>query len=116
MAATLGRRVHPQRGGETLRSRGWTSKVPRPRHAKADPTAQMALKKPPDCSARLTASVPQQGVELWATDHHRIGLTPPAARLEPARAAPGGGCATSLLVVLPLRLCTAMDRSNLVAI
>jgi transposase len=45
MAAKLGRRVHPQRGWETLRRLGWTSKVPRPRHAKADPTAQMAFKK-----------------------------------------------------------------------
>ena len=45
MTATLGRRVHPQRGWETLRRLGWTSKGPRPRHAKADPAAQMAFKK-----------------------------------------------------------------------
>jgi transposase len=45
MAATLGRRVHPQRGWEVLRRLGWTSKVPRPRHAKADPIAQDAFKK-----------------------------------------------------------------------
>jgi transposase len=45
MAAKLGRRVHPQRGWEMLRRLGWTSKVPRPRHAKADPAAQMAFKK-----------------------------------------------------------------------
>jgi transposase len=45
MTATLGRHVHPQRGWEMLRRLGWTSKVPRPRHAKADPTAQMAFKK-----------------------------------------------------------------------
>jgi transposase len=45
MAATLGRRVHPQRGWETLRRVGWTSKVPRPRHARADPAAQAAFKK-----------------------------------------------------------------------
>jgi transposase len=45
MAARLGRRVYPQRGWEMLRRLGWTSKVPRPRHAKADPTAQAAFKK-----------------------------------------------------------------------
>jgi transposase len=45
MAATLGRRVHPQRGWETLRRVGWTSKVPRPRHANADRTAQAAFNK-----------------------------------------------------------------------
>jgi transposase len=45
MAATLGRSVHPQRGWEMLRRLGWTSKVPRPRHAKADPQAQAAFKK-----------------------------------------------------------------------
>lgn len=46
MAATLGHPVHPQRGWEMLRRLGWTSKVPRPRHAKADPEAQTAFKKP----------------------------------------------------------------------
>jgi transposase len=45
MSAMLGRRVHPQRGWEALRRLGWTSKVPRPRHAKADSTAQGAFKK-----------------------------------------------------------------------
>ena len=46
MAATLGHPVHLQRGWELLRRLGWTSKVPRPRHAKADPEAQAAFKKP----------------------------------------------------------------------
>lgn len=45
MAATLGRRVHPQRGWEILRRSGWTAKVPRPRHAKVEPEAQAAFKK-----------------------------------------------------------------------
>jgi transposase len=45
MAATLGRRVHPQRGWEVRRRLGWTPKVPRPRHVPADPTAQAAFKK-----------------------------------------------------------------------
>jgi transposase len=52
MAAALGRRVHPQRGWETLRRLGWTSKVPRPRHVKADLTAQTAFKKPSRRSSR----------------------------------------------------------------
>ena len=45
MATVLGHRVHAQRGWEALRRLGWTSKVPRPRHAKADPQAQAAFKK-----------------------------------------------------------------------
>jgi transposase len=45
MTGMLGRRVHPQRGWEMLRRLGWTSKVPRPRHVNADPTAQAAFKK-----------------------------------------------------------------------
>jgi transposase len=45
VATTLGHRVHPQRGWEMLRRSGWNSKVPRPRHARADPVAQMAFKK-----------------------------------------------------------------------
>jgi transposase len=45
MTATLGHHVHPQRGWEMLRRLGWTSKVPRPRHAKVDPAAQMTFKK-----------------------------------------------------------------------
>ena len=45
MSALLGHAVHPQRGWEALRRLGWTSKVPRPRHAKADPQAHAAFKK-----------------------------------------------------------------------
>ena len=45
MAAILGRPVHPQRGWEMLRRLGWTAKVPRPRHAKADLQAQAAFNK-----------------------------------------------------------------------
>ena len=45
MSEMLGHAVHPQRGWEALRRLGWTSKVPRPRHAKADPGAQAAFKK-----------------------------------------------------------------------
>jgi transposase len=45
MSAMLRRAVHPQRGWEALRRLGWTSKVPRPRHAKTDPQAQAAFQK-----------------------------------------------------------------------
>lgn len=45
MSALLSHAVHPQRGWEALRRLGWTSKVPRPRHAKADPAAQVAFNK-----------------------------------------------------------------------
>jgi transposase len=42
-----GRQVHPQRGWEYLRRLGGTLRVPRPRHAKADPAEQDAFKKTP---------------------------------------------------------------------
>jgi transposase len=45
MAATLGHVVHPQRGWDMLQRLGLRPKVPRPRHAKADPAAQAAFKK-----------------------------------------------------------------------
>ncbi len=40
-----GRQVHPQRGCEYLRRLGGTLRVPRARHAKADPDEQEAFKK-----------------------------------------------------------------------
>jgi transposase len=45
MAAILGRPVHPQQEWEMLRRLGWTSKLRRPRHAKAKPQAHAACKK-----------------------------------------------------------------------
>jgi transposase len=42
IAVTLGRPVHPQRGWEMLQRLGLRPKVPRPRHAKANPAAQAA--------------------------------------------------------------------------
>lgn len=41
----VGHRVPPQRGWEYLRRLGFTPRVPRPRHAKADPLAQEAFKR-----------------------------------------------------------------------
>jgi transposase len=40
-----GRQVHPQRGWEYLKRLGYSKRVLRPRHAKADPAAQQAFKK-----------------------------------------------------------------------
>ena len=40
-----GRQVHPQRGWEYLKRLGYSKRVLRPRHAKADPAAQEAFKK-----------------------------------------------------------------------
>jgi transposase len=57
MTATLGRHVHPQRGWEMLRRLGWTSQVPRPRHAKAEPAAQVAFKKTFRAQRRLCTTL-----------------------------------------------------------
>ncbi len=40
-----GRKVHPQRGWEYLKRLGYSQRVLRPQHAKADPAAQQAFKK-----------------------------------------------------------------------
>jgi transposase len=45
MGEKLGRAVYKARGWETLRRLGYTSKTPRPRHAKADDEAQAQFKK-----------------------------------------------------------------------
>jgi transposase len=42
-----GRQVHPQRGWEYLKRLGGSLRVPRTRHAKADPAEQEAFKKTP---------------------------------------------------------------------
>jgi transposase len=41
-----GRKVHVQRGWEYLKRLNYSKRVLRPRHAKADPAAQEAFKKP----------------------------------------------------------------------
>ena len=45
MSQALGQTVHRQRGWEMLYRLGFTSKTPRPRHAKADEAEQQAFKK-----------------------------------------------------------------------
>lgn len=45
MSERLRREVHPQRGWDYLQRLGFSLKVPRPRHAKADPEAQEDFKK-----------------------------------------------------------------------
>jgi transposase len=44
IAGVVGQRVPAQRGWEYLRRLGFSPRVPRPRHAKADPAAQDAFK------------------------------------------------------------------------
>jgi len=51
-----GRQVHPQRGWEYIRRLGGTLRVPRARHAKADPAEQEAFKKTPGGARAGTAS------------------------------------------------------------
>jgi len=41
----IGRRVDPRRGWDYLQRLGYTTRVPRPQHAKADPETQQAFKK-----------------------------------------------------------------------
>ncbi len=43
--ARTGRNVHPQRGWEYLTRLGYSKRILRPRHAKADAAAQEAFKK-----------------------------------------------------------------------
>jgi transposase len=43
--AQTGRKVHPQRGWEYLKRLGYSKRILRPRHAKADPVTQEAFKK-----------------------------------------------------------------------
>ena len=45
MSQRLGRRIYAARGWEVLRRMGYTSKTPRPRHAKAKVGQQQAFKK-----------------------------------------------------------------------
>jgi transposase len=47
MQDKLGRSVDPRRGWEYLQRLGYSTRVPRPQHAKADPEAQQAFKKTP---------------------------------------------------------------------
>jgi transposase len=46
MARQIKQPVHPQRGWDYLRRLGYRLQQPRPRHAKAQPEAQAAFKKP----------------------------------------------------------------------
>jgi Transposase and inactivated derivatives len=45
MQRTLGREIAPQRGWDYLQRVGYSSRVPRPQHAKTDEEAQQAFKK-----------------------------------------------------------------------
>lgn len=45
MQAKLGREIDPRRGWDSLQRLGYSSRVPRPQHAKADEATQRAFKK-----------------------------------------------------------------------
>ena len=45
MQRTLGREIAAQRGWDSLQRMGYSSRVPRPQHAKADEDIQQAFKK-----------------------------------------------------------------------
>jgi len=77
MQEQLGRPVDPRRGWDALQRVGYSTRVPRPQHAKADPAKQEEFKKTlPEELARIQHLYPDVFVELWAMDEHRIGLKP----------------------------------------
>jgi hypothetical protein len=77
MSAKLGRVVRANRGRETLQRLGFSTKTPRPQHAKADVDAQDLFKKTfPEYVHTLQSLVPAGSIEFWAMDEHRIGLKP----------------------------------------
>jgi len=75
--------IHTARGWELLRSLGYRSYVPRPRHHKADPEEQEAWKKKlPDLIQQIRDAHPDVTQwELWTMDEHRIGLKPIVRRI-----------------------------------
>jgi transposase len=77
IAARLGRPICRQLGWVYLRRLGARLRMPRPRHVKADPQAQVDFKQRLRPLLReVVTAFPQARVELWAMDEHRIGLKP----------------------------------------
>ena len=106
MAVALSRRVHAQRGGEAWRL-GRTAKMPRPRHAKPDTTAQAAFKKPPGCSAQPAAGLPPAGggvVGHRPIPHREEAY--PAPRLKPTWPARARWCSTAIRGATSTHLCS----------
>jgi transposase len=77
IGAAIGREVCRQTGWCYLRRVGARWRTPRPRHVRADPSAQaeFVLRLRP-LLRQVATAFPQARVELWAVDEHRIGLKP----------------------------------------
>jgi len=75
--------IHIPRAWELLRSLGYRSSAPRPRHAKADPAVQAEWKKklPEQIKTIQDAHPTVEHWELWTMDEHRIGLKPIIRRI-----------------------------------
>jgi transposase len=65
MSEQLGRKVYPQRGWDALKRMGFSLKIPRPHHHKADPAQQEAFKRElPEQMRQVQHTYPEASVEL----------------------------------------------------
>jgi hypothetical protein len=115
-AATLGRRVPPQRGWEGLRRLGGTAQGPRPRPAHAAPSAQAALKNTSRPSWRRCNKPILRMRWRWGPPPHTAWASSPsyAGSGAPAASAlgPWGNIATSGALSLPLGLQAPAGRGG----
>lgn len=82
MSELTGRKIHAQRGWEYLKRAGYSLQIPRPHHHKADRDKQEAFKHElPDQVKQIQQAHPQDKIELWSMDEHRIGLKPVMRRV-----------------------------------
>jgi len=82
MSGQTGRKIHAQRGWDYLKHLGFSLRIPRPRHHKADTEQQEAFKRElPEQVKHIQQAHPQAEVELWCMDEHRIGLKPVIRRV-----------------------------------
>jgi transposase len=82
MATLLGRKISAQRGWEYLKRTGYSLQIPRPRHHKADRDRQEAFKRElPEQLQQIRQAHPQDQIELWSMDEHRVGLKPVMRRV-----------------------------------
>jgi hypothetical protein len=80
LAATLGRHGPPHRGWATVRRWGWTSKVPRPRHATAAPTAPAAFTNTAQRPSRRAHTPIRRTPSSWGRRTHTAwGSSPSCA-------------------------------------
>lgn len=77
MKNQLGHEVRPQRGWDYLKHLGFSLRVPRPQHKKANRQEQEFFKQQlPEKVEEIAQAQPQAAVELWSFDEHRVGLKP----------------------------------------